>query len=50
MNKCNEAQLYDCYATIKEFLENNDIEYNYDFFSEFLSDDPYDDEDESEQF
>ena len=42
-SKCNEAQLnYDCYASIKEFLENNDIEYNYDFFSEYLSVDPYD--------
>ena len=46
---CNEAQLnYDCYATIKEFVENNDIEYNYDFFSEYLSNDPYENDDESE--
>ena len=48
-NKCNEDQLnYDCYATIKEFVENNDIEYNYDFFSEYLSNDPYENDDESE--
>ena len=47
--KCNEDQLnYDCYATIKEFLENNDIPYNYDFFSEYLSVDPYENDDESE--
>lgn len=47
--KCNEDQLnYDCYATIKEFVEKNDIQYNYDFFSEYLSVDPYEDDDESE--
>ena len=47
--KCNEDQLnYDCYATIKEFLENNDIEYNHDIFSEYLSVDPYENDDESE--
>lgn len=48
-NKCNEAQLnYDCYATIKEFVQKYDIQYNYDFFSEYLSVDPYEDDDESE--
>lgn len=47
--KCNEDQLnYDCYTTIKEFVENNDIQYNYDFFSEYLSVDPYENDDESE--
>ena len=47
--KCNEAQLnYDCYATIKEFVENNNIQNNYDFFSEYLSNDPYDVDSESE--
>lgn len=47
--KCNEDQLnYDCYATIKEFLENNDIEYNHDIFSEYLNIDPYENDDESE--
>ena len=39
--KCNENQLnYFCYATIKEFIVNNDIKYEYDFFSEYLSNDP----------
>ena len=47
--KCNEDQLnYDCYATIKEFVENNNIQNNYDFFSEYLSNDPYDVDSESE--
>ena len=47
--KCNEDQLnYDCYTTIKEFVGNNDIQYNYDFFSEYLSVDPYENDDESE--
>ena len=47
--KCNEDQLnYDCDTTINESVENNDIEYNYDFFSEYLSVDPYENEDESE--
>ena len=50
-NECNEPQFnYNCYATwtIKEFLENNDIEYIYDFFSENLRNDPYKNGDESE--
>ena len=47
--KCNENQLnYDCYATIKEFIVNNDIKYEYDFFSEYLQNDPYDEDSESE--
>ena len=29
-------------ATIKEFVENNNIECKYDVFSEYLSIDPYD--------
>ena len=42
-NKCNEAQLnYDCCHTIKEFVEKNNIKYNYDIFSEYISVDPYD--------
>ena len=48
--KCNEAQLnYDCYHTIKEFVEKNNIKYNDDIFSEYKSVDPYDsDNDDSE--
>ncbi len=37
-SKCNKDRLnYNYYATIKEFIETNDVRYNYEFFCEYLN-------------